>query len=224
MTAIAIIPARGGSKSIPRKNIRNLHGRPLISYIIQTALTVQELGRVIISTDDAEIARIASQSGAEVPFIRPAELAGDEVPTLPVLQHAVRYLEEQEKYFPDMIVLLYPTSPMLAGQRISEGIRMMADGRFDSVISVEEDFGHFWIQKGADYVLLYPEAIANRQYVKPLFRENGALYIVKRDVLMRESSLYGRKTGFITMGKGESVDIDDPVDFDTVQKHLGGER
>jgi len=121
MNTVAIIPARGGSKGIPRKNIKELCEKPLITYIIETALRVEELDRVIVSTEDKEIAEVAKKCGAEVPFMRPEELARDETPTLPVLQHAVKYLEEKENYKPDIVVLLYATSPLLKHERVSEG-------------------------------------------------------------------------------------------------------
>jgi CMP-N-acetylneuraminic acid synthetase len=212
--AVAIIPARGGSKGIPRKNIKELCGKPLIGHVIQTALNVEELDRVIVSTEDAEIAKVSKEWGADVPFIRPDELAKDEVPTLPVLQHAVEYLEKNEKYYPDIIVLLYPTSPLLSHERISEGIELLKNGGFDSVLSVVEDRGHYWIENNEQYERLYPKVLKNRQLTKPLFRENGALYICKKEVLMNENFLVGNDVGFVIMQEKESIDIDEPFDFE----------
>jgi CMP-N-acetylneuraminic acid synthetase len=126
LNAIAIIPARGGSKTIPRKNIKNFAGRPLISHIIETALKVNELDRVIVSTEDKEIAEIAKKFGAEVPFLRPNELAQDQTPTLPVLIHAVNYLEEEEGYTPHLVVLVYATSPLLKPESIATAIQHSA--------------------------------------------------------------------------------------------------
>ena len=111
---IAIIPARGGSKGIPRKNIKDLAGKPMISYIIESVKNIPDIERVIVTTEDDEIAEVAKKYGAEVPFKRPAELAEDEVATLPVLQHALEYLEKEEKYIPDYVLLVYPTSPLLS--------------------------------------------------------------------------------------------------------------
>lgn len=211
---VAIIPARGGSKGIPRKNIKELCGKPLIGHIIETALNVKEIDRVIVSTEDAEIAEVATKFGAEVPFIRPEELAQDETPTLPVLQHTIHYLIQNENYEPDVIVLLYATSPMLSKERISEGIEILKSGNFESVISVIEDRGHYWIDSENKYERLYPKVLENRQLMKPLFKENGAIYIAKKDVLMTKNVLVGTNVGFLIMHERESVDIDEPLDFE----------
>ena len=214
MKIVAIIPARGGSKGIPRKNIKELCGKPLIAYIIETALKVEELDRVIVSTEDKEIAEIAREYGAEVPFIRPEELARDETPTLPVLQHAVKYLEEKENYRPEIVVLLYATSPHLMAERVSEAIKMLKKGRFDSVLSVVEDRGHYWTEKEDNYEKIYPKVEKNRQFTKPLFKENGAIYICKRAILMEKNEIVGGKIGFLVMKREESIDIDEPLDFE----------
>jgi CMP-N-acetylneuraminic acid synthetase len=217
MNIVAIIPARGGSKGIPRKNIKELCGKPLIAHIIGTALKVKEIDRVIVSTEDKEIAEIAKKYGAEVPFIRPEEFARDETPTSPVLQHAVKHLEEKENYRPDIVVLVYPTSPLLKAKRISEGIRMLKEGNFDSILSVVEDRGHYWIEKGGKYERLYPKVVKNRQFTKPLFKENGAIYAYKRDILMEEAKIIDKKRGLLVMQKEESIDIDELIDFEIAE-------
>ena len=217
MNTVAIIPARGGSKGILRKNIKELCGKPLIAYIIETALKVRELDRVIVSTEDKEIAKIAKKYGAEVPFIRPEELARDETPTLPVLQHAVKHLEEMENYRPDILVLLYATSPLLKHERVSEAIKLLKARDFDSVLSVVEDRGHYWIKRNNNYERLYPEVLKNRQFVEPLLKENGALYLCKRGLLMKENTMIGGKIGFLKMQKDETIDIDDLLDFEIAE-------
>src|SRR5689334_3014090 len=108
---LAIVPARGGSKGIPRKNLREVAGHPLIAYSIAVALQSREIDRVIVSTDDREIADVARSYGADIPFLRPAELAMDETPDLPVFQHALRWLQREQRYRPDLVVHLRPTSP-----------------------------------------------------------------------------------------------------------------
>ena len=217
MNIVAIIPARGGSKGIPRKNIKELCEKPLITYIIETALRVEELDRVIVSTEDKEIAEVAKKCGAEVPFMRPEELARDETPTLPVLQHAVKYLEEKENYKPDIVVLLYATSPLLKHERVSEAIKLLKARDFDSVLSVVEDRGHYWIEKDGKHVRLYPKNPKNRQFEKPLLKENGAIYLCKRDLLMKENTMVGGKIGFLKIQKEESIDIDEPLDFEIAE-------
>ena len=222
MNTVAIIPARGGSKGIPRKNIKELCGKPLIAHIIETALKVKELDSVVVSTEDKEIAEIAKKYGAEIPFIRPGELARDETPTLPVLQHAVKYLEEEENYKPEIVVLLYATSPLLRAGRVSEAIEMLKEGGFDSVLSVEEDKGHYWIEKDGKHARLYPKDPKNRQFEKPLLKENGAIYVYKRDVLMKEGKINSGKRGLLIMQKGESIDIDEPIDFEIAEFFMRG--
>jgi len=218
MNIIAIIPARGGSKSIPRKNLKPLCGKPLISFIIETARNVPEIDRVIVSTDDDEIAEVSKSLGAEVPFMRPKNLARDETPTLPVLQHAITYLETNEDYHPDVVVLLYATTPLITSDRISEGINLLINEDYDSVISVFEDLGHFWMENEAGQMERYlPKEITNRQYTKPIFRENGALYIAREKILMEDCVIVGGRVGLLHFKKGELIDIDDPVDFEITE-------
>lgn len=214
---VAIIPARGGSKGIPRKNVKELNGKPLIGYIIETALGVEEIDRVIVSTEDPEIATVAREFGAEVPFIRPSELAGDEIGTLPVLQHAVSYLEKKEDYKPDIVVLLYATSPMLSRSRILDAVRLIKNKNLDSVLSVVEDRGHYWIENKGKYKRFYPKNPKNRQFTKPLFKENGAIYITKRDILMEKNEIVGENIGFLVMEEKETIDIDEPFDFEIAE-------
>src|SRR3989338_10531149 len=145
MKVLAIIPARGGSKSIPRKNLKLLAGKPLLSYPIELAKSVPEIDRIIVSTEDEEIASVAKRYGAEVPFIRPNELAQDETPTLPVLQHCVNFLEKTENYKPDVIIHLFATNPFLTKENVQKALQMLAqDETLRSVVSVEEDWGRFW--------------------------------------------------------------------------------
>jgi CMP-N-acetylneuraminic acid synthetase len=217
MKTVAIIPARGGSKGIPRKNIKELCGKPLIAHIIETALIVEELDRVIVSTEDKEIAETAKKYGAEVPFTRPEELTEDKTPTLPVLQHAVNYLAEEENYKPDIVVLLYATSPLLRAKRVSEAVMKLKAGGFDSVLSVVEDRGHYWIEEADKYERLYPKDPKNRQFERPLYKENGAIYLCRRELLMEENTMVGGKIGFLKMEKAETIDIDEPLDFEIAE-------
>lgn len=213
MKVVSIIPARGGSKTIPRKNLKLLNGKPLISYTIDAAKKSGKINRVIVSTDDDEIADVAKKSGAEVLFIRPKNLARDETPTLPVLQHAVKYLEANERYKPDVILLLYPTSPLLTVKRIDQALDMMTKGNVDSVVSVCEDSRNYktWKRIGKRWLPLFKERV-NRQK-KVQYRENGAIYAMKYDVLMKQNSITGKKVSVLVMSEEESVDINNPLDF-----------
>lgn len=217
MKTVAIIPARGGSKGIPRKNVKDLCGKPLITHIIQTAMKVGQIDRIIVSTDDKEIANIAKMSGAEVPFMRPKELAQDDTPTLPVLLHAIKYLEDEEGYKPDVVVLLYPTSPLLTSESLSDAIVDVTELGYDSVASVVDDYKHYWVWRETDYVRVSEDATKNRQYAKSILKENGAFYISTRDLLVHENEIVGGKVRFYVMLPEETIDIDTPLDFEIAE-------
>ncbi|MDD5554433.1 MAG: acylneuraminate cytidylyltransferase family protein, partial [Patescibacteria group bacterium] len=209
---IAIIIARGGSKSIPRKNVLPLQGKPLVAWPIDLAKSVSRIDRVIVSTDNDEISAIAKKHGAEVPFKRPAELSTDEVPTLPVLQHCVKYLEEQENYKPDIVLLLYPTMPFLKKERIEEALNLFGKTKCSSIVSVTKDKGRFWKldENKNKYRPFYPAERVNRQYYQPLYKEDGAVYFSRYDVLMKINKLIDEDNiEFIIMEDGENIDIDD---------------
>jgi len=214
---IAIIPARSGSKSIHRKNILPIKGKPLIAWPIELAKSIDRIDRVIVSTDDDEIASIAKKYDAEVPFKRPAELVEDETPTVPVLKHCVEYLEKKENYKADIIILLYPTSPYLKKKRIEEALDIFEKTSCNSVISVIKDWGRFWkYNKEEDkYKLLYPKNRVNRQYYNPLYRENGAIYFSRYNVLMKMNKLIDNSNiEFLIMDEDENIDIDTARDLD----------
>ena len=212
---IAIIPARGGSKGIPRKNIKDLAGKPMIAYIIESVKKVQGVDRVIVSTEDEEIYRVAKKYGAEAPFMRPIELAQDEVATLPVLRHAVKYLLENENYSPDYVLLVYPTSPLLKAERIQEIIDLGLEKNSDSVISGTYDKGHYWIESDGGWERLYPTELRNRQLAKSLFKENGAIYLIRTSIL--EKQLVADKTDIFVMDLEENIDVDTMEDFKRVE-------
>lgn len=211
---VAIIIARGGSKSIPRKNVLPLHGKPLVAWPIDLAKSIKRIDRVIISTDDDEILTIAKEHGAEALFKRPSELAQDETQTLPVLQHCITYLENQENYKPDIILLFYPTSPFLKKERVEEALNLFEKTDCQSVLSVTKDLGHFWHKENNLYKRLYPKNISNRQYVEPLYRENGSIYFSRYNSLMKDKKLVSEKNvQFLFMDEDENIDIDIQEDF-----------
>ncbi len=220
---IAIIPARGGSKSIPQKNIKLLGDKPLIAYPIELAKSIPEIGRVIVSTDSEEIAAVAKHYGAEVPFMRPKELANDEAPTLPVLQHCVTFLEEKEHYKADLILLLYPTCPFLKKERILEAISLFKTNNCSSVIGVKNDWGRYWIydENENKHKILYPRKRVNRQYYRPLYNETGAIYFSDYETLMIKNKIVDEeKAGFVVMDADEVVDIDTPEDWKEAEKRI----
>ncbi len=222
---LAIIPARGGSKGVPRKNTRPICGQPLIAYTIRTALAARHLFyRIIVSTDDQQIASVAGECGAEVPFMRPTELAGDEVPMVPVLQHAVRFIEQQDGVHLDWICLLQPTEPFRTVEDLEHGLKLGFAGGCDSVISVTQVFAvHPILMKRVENNQLLPfcieeiEGTRRQDYQPPAYMRNGAIYLTRRDVLMEENSIWGRVIRPYIMPPERSVSVDSELDLTLVE-------
>ena len=223
---LVIIPARGGSKGIPGKNLKKLGGKPLIAYPIELAKSIKEINKVVVSTDSKKIAGVAKKYGAEVPFIRPANLAKDNVPTLPVLQHCVSFLEKRG-YKADLIILLYPTCPFITKQTVKKAISLLKTKKCNSVLSVEEDYGRFWVYNKLrkKHVPFYPKKRLNRQYYKPLLRENGAIYFSNYSVIMKKKKLIDDKSvKFIVMNPNEMSDLDTLEDWKDAEKRINKNR
>jgi len=219
MKILAIIPARGGSKGVPRKNIRLLGGKPLIAYTIIEALKTKEIDRVVVSTDDKEIAQISRKYGAEVPFLRLGELAQDTVPIEPVLKDAVDYLEKNEGYKPDIVVLLQPTSPLRRAEQIKKAIERFIEKECDTLITVDEKRDYFYkIEDSGVAIPLYRER-KRRQERKAVFVENGSIYVVKSS-LVKEGKIFGEKIGYLITDSISSIDIDEYLDFEIAEKYL----
>jgi len=218
---LAVIPARGGSKGVPRKNIRPLCGRPLITYTIEQALAARDLfHRIIVSTDDEEIASVARACGAEVPFLRPAHLARDESPVIPMLQHAVNFVEAKDSVLMDWICLLQPTEPFRSTTDVEQCLELGFAGGSDSVISVVRVFAtHPILMKKIEHDRLLPFCVDEREgtrrqdYEPPAYMRNGAIYLTRRDVLMNQGSIWGRTIRPYVMPLGRSVSIDTEIDF-----------
>ncbi len=219
---LAIITARGGSKGVPRKNIRPVCGKPLIAYSIEAALEIRNrLYRIVVSTDDAEIAEISRQYGAEVPFVRPSELAADKTPTLPVLQHAVRFVEEQDKIHLDWVLLLQPTSPLRRKEDILAALELAQLGGCDSVISVVQSPIHplFMKRIGNGQLLPFSDVLVEKEGTRrqeaqpPAYIRNGAIYLTRRDVLIERNSIWGRFIRPYVMPPERSVNVDSEMDL-----------
>ena len=215
MKVVEVIPAKSVSKRIPNKNIKPLAGKPMIAYILETISRVKGIDRVMVSTDSKKIAKIAEKYGAEVPYIRPRELARDDTPALAVLQHAIFELFEKEGYSADYVLLVYPTSPLLKKERIEEALAIADKRGSDSVVSGILDKGHYWIEVEGGWNRLYPIKQVNSQYQIPLFKENGALYLTKTEVLKRQ--YVADKADVVIMDKDENIDVDYPEDFKRVE-------
>ena len=215
-----MIPARGGSKGIPRKNLALLAGRPLIAHTIDAARASERLTRLIVSTDDEEIAGVARGLGADVPFLRPARLAADDTPMLDVLQDAMRTLREREIYEPDILVLLQPTSPFRRAEHIDAAVDLLISSGADSVVSVVPVPHQFtpsslMTVRGGSLVPWQDGPLPSRRQDKPeLFARNGPAVIALRPgVLTDHGTLYGQNTRALVMRREESLDIDDLFDL-----------
>jgi CMP-N-acetylneuraminic acid synthetase len=218
---LCIIPARGGSKRLPGKNLKLLLGVPLISYGIRAAKDSKYVDRVIVSTDDQQIAEVAKEQGAEVPFMRPAELATDSAPVIPALQHAVAELEKLGEKF-DFIVLVQPTVPGVLAEDIDAVIEKIEEVGTNSAITVCEIVDRpEWMYRRKEDTKLIPYAPAQTtlsQEMEELYRVNGAVYVVKREVLMQENKLIDKSDcASVLMPRERSTDIDTQADFDLAE-------
>lgn len=214
MSLLAIIPARGGSKGIPRKNIKPLRGRPLIEWSILAARGASCIDRIVVSTDDDEIASVAHNSGAEVPFMRPAELAADGSPGIDPVLHVISVLPEY-----DWILLLQPTSPLRNSEDI-DGIWQFCQERSSpSAVSVCEVGKHpYWTYQCDTFQRLDPlikdgPHAAQRQDLPPAYSLNGALYLARSDWLLERRNFVGPETLGYIMPLERSVDLDTPHDW-----------
>lgn len=222
-TCVGIITARGGSKGLPRKNILPIAGKPLIAWSIDQALNSKEITRVIVSTDDEEIAEVARFYGADVPFIRPNELSQDKTPHIDVIEHALCWLRENEKNIPDYIFTIQPTSPLRSVTDIDTMISMAYMNDVDAVVSVTETHIHpYLVRKMTNSRLLKPFIettipYLRRQDLPPAFFINGAGFVNKVSSLCDERTFYPEKTMGYVMPMERSFQIDDRLDFDIIE-------
>lgn len=223
---LAVIPARGGSKGIAHKNITPLAGHPLIHYSISAALTSDRVERVIVSTDDQMIADVALKEGADVPFLRPGELAGDDTPTLPVLVHLLGELKQSEGYVPDAVLLLQPTSPFRTSKHIDESVDLWHGSDADSLVSVIDiphNFNPVSLMKIQDGLLKpYLEGegtkILRRQDKPEVFARNGPVILISgRRTLIEKNDLYGERVLPYLMDSRSSLDIDGSEDLELAE-------
>lgn len=227
MSIVAIIPARGGSKGIPRKNLVPLAGRPLIGYAIQAARGASCIDRVLVSTDDIEIAEASRVLGAEAPFLRPASLAGDTAPMLGVLQHAQAWLLAQDESV-EALVLLQPTSPLRTSRHIEEAVTLFRATSATSVVSVVEvphQFNPVSVMKlttqGTLTRFLDDGVVVTRRQDKPkAYARNGPAVLVCRPDTLRVGELYGDRCVPYLMTEDDSLDIDAPRDLILAERAL----
>lgn len=211
---IGLITARGGSKSIPQKNIKMLAGKPLIAWTIAAALQSKELSRVIVTTDDEKIAKVSREWGAEVPFIRPIELARDDSSSISAVLHAIQWMEENEGFCPDYIMLLQPTSPFRTAEDIHQSKELARKHCAVAVVSVCEAGRHPYICKrildnGTLADFMTPEmGYLRRQDLPPAYAVNGAIYLNRRSSLLLDRTFLPPGTIAYVMPQARSIDVD----------------
>jgi len=224
MNILGLITARGGSKGIPGKNVAPVLGRPLIAWTVDAALKSRRLTRTVLTTDDPAIAEAARAAGAEVPFLRPAELARDDTPHLPVLVHAVQWLTDAG-WAPDVVVVLQPTSPLRAAQDIDAAVDRLLASDAPSLVSVAPAVHpHLLRTMDADGrlrpVLPLPGVHPRRQDLDPVWRMDGALFLIRTPALLAGATLVGEGTIGFVMPPERSLDIDDPADLEEAGRRL----
>lgn len=215
MNILSVIPARGGSKGIPRKNVRLLNGKPLIAHTIEQALKTPSVNRVVISTDDAEIGAVSQKYGAEVVW-RPAEISGDFASSEAALLHVLEYLEQNEGYCPDLTVFLQCTAPLTLAEDIESTIRALLREHADTALAVVPFHYFIWRENGTgDAVGINHDKKRRllRQQREPEYLEAGAVYVMNTALFRETKHRFFGKTALYVMPADRRLEIDDPVDF-----------
>jgi len=225
MKRLLLIPARGGSKGVFKKNIALLGGKPLISRTIEQALA-SRAGSVIVSTDCEEIAAIARNAGAELPFMRPAELATDKAGSFEVAEHALRWVGDNYGAAPEILVLLQPTSPFRSAEDIAASLKLLEESGAPAVISVCEARTHPWMirrisSSGAlEYFIEGSEGATRRQDFPTAYEVNGAVYAIRANVLLTQRTFQPEGTRAYVMPNERSLDIDSVTNLRQAEWHL----
>ena len=226
---LAIIPARGGSKSIPRKNIRNFAGYPLLAYSIAAGINAETVTRVIVSTDDEEIAEVARKYGAETPFLRPAEFSQDDTLDIPVFQHALKWLAKNEDYHPDIVIQLRPTSPVRPPDCVDNAVKILLDNpEADSVRGVvtsgQNPFKMWKIDPSGQMLpLLDVDDLAEpynapRQKLPQTYWQTGHIDAIRADTILKKGSMSGEVILPLLIDVSYTVDIDNQRDWERAEK------
>lgn len=229
LSTVGLIPARGGSTRIPRKNVRLLAGKPLLHYTVESARQARRLTSVVLSTDDEEIAELGRRLGLDVPFMRPADLAAPDTPMLATVQHAVRFLESAGRRV-DAVCLLQPTSPLRTARQIDDCIELLESSIFDAVVTVTAipvEYHPDWsYRRCADGTLQLwngdRDPVARRQDLSPAYCRSGDVYVTRRDVVMERHSLYGTSLAGYYVDAALTVNLNEPEDWDRAEELLSG--
>lgn len=227
---LGIIPARAGSKGIPNKNLKSLATRPLLAYTIESAMLSGVIDRLILSTDSPEIARLGDSLGVEVPFLRPSDLAQDDTPMLPVIKHAISSLEKTQ-WYPKIIVLLQPTAPLRTPEHIKKAIYLLKTKNCQSVVSVVPVPNHYsplYVMKIKNDRLINfldeGKSIIRRQDVTPAYSRDGTVYVVRRDLIMNENTIYGENCYPLILSRKESINLDNWEDWEKAETLLSQKK
>ena len=231
MQILGLIPARGGSKSIPKKNIKILKGKPLIQYTVEAANNSKQLTHVILSSDDQDIINVAKELELDVPFIRPKHLAEDASPTLDVVQHALKFYNEKGVSF-DAVCLLQVTSPFKTGKFIDDAINKFVKSGCDALVSVQkvpDEYNPHWVfkeNKEGQLKLVTGEKkiIPRRQDLPKVYHRDGLIYITKTNVLLEQNSLYGSKLAYIKSPFNHTINIDTMDDWKQAEAFLNSKN
>lgn len=227
MRILAVIPARGGSKGVPGKNIKLLNGKPLLGYTAEIALQSRQFTEVVVSTEDEQIREVAKSLGIKVPFIRPMALAQDNTPTIDVIIHALEWFESQNIFF-DAVCLLQVTSPFRTLEFLDKAIKKFKASGCDSLVSVQrvphEYNPHWTFEVDAEGNLKIAtgetEIISRRQQLPTAYHRDGSIYITKTEVLLQQNSLYGKSTAFLESDAEFYVNIDTMQDWEKVEEMI----
>jgi CMP-N,N'-diacetyllegionaminic acid synthase len=228
MGVVAIVPARAGSKGVPGKNIRQLCGKPLLAYTAEIISTAGIFDRAILTTDSEEIAKVGRAFGLEAPFLRPAELARDETPMLPVIEHALAWLE-RDGVKVDIVALLQPTQPLRAAKDVVRGVKLLAANDCDAVASVVALPLHMCpdylmrIDDEGRLVNFLPEGatVTRRQDVRPAYVRDGTIYAFRAATLRNYCSIYGATCLPLIVDESRSVNLDNEADWREAERRLG---
>jgi CMP-N,N'-diacetyllegionaminic acid synthase len=227
MRILGLIPARGGSKGVPEKNIKNLGDKPLLTYTSEVALQSHYLSEVILSSDNPQIITVAKELGVAVPFIRPSVLALDTTPTIDVIIHALEWYQAQNIFF-DAVCLLQVTSPFRTVSFLDAAIEKFMASGCDSLVSVQQvppEYNPHWTfevdSRGNLKIATGEEQIISRRQELPIvYHRDGSIYITKTEVLLRDRSLYGKSTAFIESDPELYVNIDTLADWDKAEEMI----
>jgi CMP-N,N'-diacetyllegionaminic acid synthase len=225
-SVLGIIPARGGSKGIPRKNMRAIAGKPLLQYTARAALNAASLSRVLLSTDDPEIAAVGRAAGLEVPFLRPAELSLDSTPMVEVVSHVIEWVRSQHMHY-DAVCVLQPTSPLRSSSTIDRCIFLLWKHDVDSVISVRPvppEYNPYWVFLESPTGLLEQcikgVEIPCRQQLPPAYHPDGGVFVAKTEAVIAERSLRGKRTMGAISPADEAVDLDTEEQWQDLEQKL----